>query len=572
MYMHTYVKFLTRKSVCKVCGMQLSGNHSTNLKRHLHVKHGEIIREFDTEEENKSKVIKKKKITYETSEESILNSIIKIVTTDGKPFMFLDSEGFKEIVDPIYNALGMNPITSRNIMSLVVEREESIKNDIRALVQGKLLSLKIDVATRMDKAILGVNLQMIMSNISKTEIIVKTLGMIQLTYTHTGDYIKEKILEIIEEYGITVDQIFSVTSDNGRNMVKTVKILNDDMEEPFFEDDTEAENWMGKLDEVSLANIHLVRCAAHTLQLCVYDVNKLNKISQQIDICRKLCKTLRTETMSRILIEHNKNIPSLDVVTSWNSTYLMLKQLIELKEFLATKCCINTDIEWDWVETYVEAFKDAYDATIKLQEKHLVYSEFFIIWTELKLQCQNSKNFLKQKLLAQIELRESKLLENTALLSAIYMDPRVNRSLTDYQKYLATQNLKKIAFRLFELKHERRSIKSPSSAYLDDVETVPESIEEPISDKLVKIYFEVDNFDKMYSRLPLNADILQFFSDVKLKSPQLSDLAHVVLATPATQVSVERAFSALHYILSERQSSISSHNLNSLLFVKLNSE
>lgn len=79
--------------------------------------------------------------------------------------------------------------------------------------------------------------------------------------------------------------------------MKTVKILNDDMEEPFFEDDTEAENWMGKLDEVSLANIHLVRCAAHTLQLCVYDVNKLNKISQQIDICRKLCKTLRTETM-----------------------------------------------------------------------------------------------------------------------------------------------------------------------------------------------------------------------------------------------------------------------------------
>lgn len=230
--------------------------------------------------------------------------------------------------------------------------------------------------------------------------------------------------------------------------------------------------------------------------------------------------------------------------------------------------CINTDIEWDWVETYVEAFKDAYDATIKLQEKHLVYSEFFIIWMELKLQCQNSKNVLKQKLLAQIKLRESNLLENEALLSAIYMDPRVNRCLTDHQKYLAKEHLKKIAFRLFELKHE----KSLLSTYLDDVETVPESRDEPISDKLVKIYFEVDNFDKMYSRLPLNDDILHFFSNIKLKSPQLSELAHVVLATPATQVSVERAFSALHYILSEGRSSISSHNLSSLLVVKLNSE
>ncbi|XP_046868805.1 uncharacterized protein LOC124461318 [Drosophila willistoni] len=151
----------------------------------------------------------------------------------------------------------MNPITSRNIMSFVSVREQAIKDGIRALVNGKLLSLKIDVATRMDKAILGINLQIIHTNVNKSEIVVKTLGMIQLTYSHTGVYIRDKILEILDDYGITLDQIFSVTSDNGRNMVKAIEILNDDTEESLFKDDTESEKFMDKLDDLNLANIHL---------------------------------------------------------------------------------------------------------------------------------------------------------------------------------------------------------------------------------------------------------------------------------------------------------------------------
>lgn len=102
----------------------------------------------------------------------------------------------------------MNPITSRNIMNFVSMKEELIKNNIKTLVKGKLLSLKIDVATRMDKAILGVNLQMIHSSLSTTDIVIRTLGMIQLSHSHTGIYIKESILKILDEYGIKVDQIF----------------------------------------------------------------------------------------------------------------------------------------------------------------------------------------------------------------------------------------------------------------------------------------------------------------------------------------------------------------------------
>jgi len=60
----------------------------------------------------------------------------------------------------------------------------------------------------MDKAILGTNLQMVHASLAKTKIIVKTLGMIELGGSHTGIYMKNKILEVLDDYGISLDQIY----------------------------------------------------------------------------------------------------------------------------------------------------------------------------------------------------------------------------------------------------------------------------------------------------------------------------------------------------------------------------
>jgi len=88
---------------------------------------------------------------------------------------------------------------------------------------------------------------------------------------------------------------------------------------------------------------------------------------------------------------------------------------------------------------------------------------------------------------------------------------------------------------------------SLSSAYLDGVQTISDIKEEPA----FKNWSKCEHF--------------AVFTDIK---PHLN----VVLATPVTQVSIERAFLSLHYILIERRSSLSAETLNSLLVVKLNSE
>lgn len=109
------------------------------------------------------------------------------------------------------------------------------------------------------------------------------------------------------------------------------------------------------------------------------------------------------------------------------------------------------------------------------------------------------------------------------------------------------------------------------SSLLDDMQTVPQVQGEEVSDRLSKLYMEIENFNVVYGRLPLKSDIKKFVHEMKFKSPHMSELAQVVLATPATQVSVERSFSALSFILNEKRTSLSPENINSILLVKLNS-
>lgn len=110
------------------------------------------------------------------------------------------------------------------------------------------------------------------------------------------------------------------------------------------------------------------------------------------------------------------------------------------------------------------------------------------------------------------------------------------------------------------------------SAYLDKIQPAPQSQHNGSAvEKLNAIYTDIENFDEVYGRLPLNNNILEFYHSIKFRKPHLYKLALTVLATPATQVSVERAFSALNFILTEKRNKLSQENLNSLLVVKLNS-
>jgi len=69
-----------------------------------------------------------------------------------------------------------------------------------------------------------------------------------LAYSHTGEVISEELLRIIRQWHLEA-KVFTVATDNGSNMVKGIRLLN--------------ENY--------ITNVERQPCITHTLQLSVQE-------------------------------------------------------------------------------------------------------------------------------------------------------------------------------------------------------------------------------------------------------------------------------------------------------------
>ena len=57
-------------------------------------------------------------------------------------------------------------------------------------------------------------------------------------HRHKAEYIKNTVAEILEQYETSVSQIYTATTDNGANMLKSVKLLsNEQLKENAFADE-----------------------------------------------------------------------------------------------------------------------------------------------------------------------------------------------------------------------------------------------------------------------------------------------------------------------------------------------
>jgi hAT family C-terminal dimerisation region len=73
-------------------------------------------------------------------------------------------------------------------------------------------------------------------------------------------------------------------------------------------------------------------------------------------------------------------------------------------------------------------------------------------------------------------------------------------------------------------------------------------------------------------QLSLSDNVLHNWEMRRYDEPNLFKISQVVLAVPPTQVSVERAFSALGLILTARRNRLSDKTIDDLLVCKLNSD
>lgn len=70
------------------------------------------------------------------------------MTVEGRPFLLLDSKALRKIVKPLFDALDLDLLTSETVGEAIRQRAEKRRDEIRKLLDGRIISLKIDSATR----------------------------------------------------------------------------------------------------------------------------------------------------------------------------------------------------------------------------------------------------------------------------------------------------------------------------------------------------------------------------------------------------------------------------------------
>ena len=216
--------------------------------------------------------------------QDLINACVELVTKNGRPLNIFTDSGFKKLIQPILRTI--NPpiaINENSIREAIIHKAIEIRNEIKEEIENKLVCLKIDGATRHGRSFIGVNIQYILNR----KIIIRTLGLREMFERSTSENLKNLILNILREYDITVHNIYTITTDDGSNMLKLIQLLEDELsvsnsdieegeidhtflekynddfflegERLFFPEENDSELLIG------------VRCVAHTLQLAVHD-------------------------------------------------------------------------------------------------------------------------------------------------------------------------------------------------------------------------------------------------------------------------------------------------------------
>jgi hypothetical protein len=177
---------------------------------------------------------------------------------------------------------------------------------------------------------LGVTVTWLSSDLKFREAL---LSCDHLPYPHTGEVISEELFRLISRWRLETS-VFTVATDNGANMVKGIKLLNNN----YFK------------------NVIRQPCAAHTLQLSVQEglkqcksIHRRIKSLQTFFRLPKQAQRLRKAQTESDQSGENVQSPLdllTDVKTRWNSTYLAWKRVLELHNairFVSTSLLAEPD-------------------------------------------------------------------------------------------------------------------------------------------------------------------------------------------------------------------------------------
>ncbi|XP_062549966.1 uncharacterized protein LOC134214657 [Armigeres subalbatus] len=520
----------------------------------------------------------------------LMESLMLMLTVHNVPIRSLQWRGFKQLLDPLAVACGVT-VNGANMIANIKDVAQKMREHIAAEVKGRLISLKIDSATRQNRHILGINAQY---SINDT-IVIRTLEMLEVQERQTARFLKSQILEVAKSYGIGVDQIFSITCDNGANMLAAVRQLKQEMELLISDSndvndmetlDTESHEFTAALNTELQENLNLVRCAVHTLQLAILDVvNKSNASVKAVTDIAKKCKQVKYKLSFKTA---NITYPPVWGPTRWCGIYEMNSSFLTNENFFKQLAQQFPELDlgdtWDFVRNYEQAFKPLYICTKNMQSQHVSLPDFYLQWLMSIMEVSKlAQNPFSAPLREALTSRLQNLRQSRAFRMALYIDPRLNymgsklfnlEEKEHIQNYIV-ETYNRISS--YEISAQNVKLEDSLTTQEDDFDSyITEMFGEcdaPVTNEASgSRFFQQLKAIEVEPRQNHAYDVWRHWVNRRDTHPELYAVASVVLAVPSNQISVERAFSALPLVMTDRRAAIGEENLRNILLVKLNEE
>ena len=176
-----------------------------------------------------------------------------------------------------------------------------------------------------------------------------------MTERHTADNLARELTRVSEEWGVK-DKIVACVTDNAANIVSAVRYLHWD-HIPCF---------------AHVLNL-IVRAALKMVQSIVQKVKAIVEFFHRSTVAsEKLKATQQQMGQEQLRLKQ-------DVATRWNSTFYMLKRILEVKDpVISTLALVNASLptlsleEWEIVKETVDVVKPFEEVTIEVSAERYV--------------------------------------------------------------------------------------------------------------------------------------------------------------------------------------------------------
>lgn len=314
---------------CNLCDppKNYSRKKKSNLVTHVRSMHSDIFNGSDRSGKIK---LQKERLSMDN-----VQSLSEIVSVNGRTFTHLLDSGLLKIMrkdlERLDNA-GYGITLNKNCLE-IKEYLKHMSSEIQRMIgdeaKNRMLSLLIDIGSKNRLSILGIRIQFM----NNDGIQNRTIGMIPFDASHTAIYIVQELMKCLKIYNIDIIQAVAMVSDNASNMIAATRQLdnhiraeceNDENIErilPNFSSSTsqahilsnvtdfqelelilaDEDNYEQLFEEVigelskHTTNVTTIRCAAHSIQLCVRAALKKSDFDPFLNLSKYVAKKLNTQ-------------------------------------------------------------------------------------------------------------------------------------------------------------------------------------------------------------------------------------------------------------------------------------